>query len=225
VTNWFPTRTTILLGQLRTDGLLPSNSAPEFSQRGGQVPAGFSLEMLQTNGSGAIFFTTDGSDPRLVGGAVSPNAQSYSAPIPITGPTTIRARVLIGSNWSAMMEHVFFPPQDFSKLLITEIMYHPPSIGVVDSDEYEFVELKNAGTNTLSLNGLRFNGINFTFPANATLGPGQFYVLARNAARFAEKYPGVTINGTYSGRLDNGGRSSDDFSCARWPDCVGELRR
>ena len=207
VTNWFPTRTTILLGQLRNDGLFPNTSAPEFSQRGGQVPAGFQLEMAQTNGSGAIFFTTDGSDPRLVGGGVSPTAQSYSTAIPITAPTTIRARVLIGGNWSAIMEHVFFPPQDFSKLLITEIMYHPPNVGAIDSDEYEFVELKNAGTNTLSLGGLRFNGITYTFPANATLAPGQFYVLVRNAARFSEKYPGVTMNGAYSGRLDNGGEA------------------
>ena len=205
VSNWFPTRTSILLAQLRIDRLFPSNAAPEFSQRGGQVPAGFQLEMLHTNSSGAIFFTTDGTDPRLVGGNVSPTAQSYSEPIAINSPTTVRARVLIGTNWSAIMEHVFFPPQDFSKLLITEIMYHPPGVGAVDSDEYEFVELKNAGTNTLSLAGLRFNGITYAFPANATLAPGQFYVIARNAARFAEKYPGVTLNGTYSGRLDNGG--------------------
>lgn len=207
VTNWFPVRTAILINQLRIDGLFPSNAAPEFSQRGGQVPAGFSLEMLHTNSTGAIFYTTDGSDPRAVGGAISSTAQSYSGLIPITGPTLVRARVLAGSTWSALIEHVFFPPQDFSKLLITEIMYHPPGIGAVDSDEYEFIELKNAGTNTLSLNGLRFNGITFTFPNGATLAPGQFYVLARNAARFAEKYPGVTINGLYSGRLDNGGET------------------
>jgi CotH protein/lamin tail-like protein/Ig-like domain-containing protein/F5/8 type C domain-containing protein/chitobiase/beta-hexosaminidase-like protein/thrombospondin type 3 repeat protein len=205
VTNWFPARTAILLGQLRTDSLFPATAAPEFSQRGGQVPTGFQLEM--TNTSGAILFTTDGSDPRLVGGGVSPTARSYSGPIPITAPTTVRARVLIGSTWSALMEYVFFPPQDFSKLLITELMYHPPNVGPIDSDEYEFVELKNVGTNMLSLGGLRFNGMTYTFPANATLAPGQFYVLARNAARFAERYPGVPINGTYSGRLDNGGET------------------
>ena len=207
VTNWFPTRTAILLGQLRQDNLFPLTVAPEFSQRGGQVPAGFQLEIIHTNGSGAIFFTTDGSDPRLVGGAVSPTAQSYSVPIGITGPTVVRARVLTGTSWSPIIEHVFFPPQDFSKLLITEVMYHPPNVGAIDSDEYEFVELKNAGTNTLSLGGLRFNGITYNFPANATLAPEQFYVIARNAARFSEKYPGVAIHGAFSGRLDNGGET------------------
>ena len=204
-TNWIQPRTGILLSQLRADDLFPATAAPIFSQFGGEVPAGFQLEMQHTNNSGAIFFTTDGGDPRAVGGTVSGTAQSYSVPIPITAPTTVRARVLTGTNWSAIIEYVFFPPQDFSKLLITELMYHPPNVGPVNSDEYEFVELKNAGTDALTLGGLRFNGITYSFPANAALGPGQFYVLVRNAARFAEKYPGVTINGIYSGRLDNGG--------------------
>ena len=35
--------------------------------------------------------------------------------------------------------------------------------------------------------------------------PGQFFVLVRNAAKFAERYPGVTLRGVYTGRLDNGG--------------------
>jgi len=35
-------------------------------------------------------------------------------------------------------------------------MYNPPAVGLVDGDEYEFLEFKNTGTNTLSLSGLRF---------------------------------------------------------------------
>jgi len=37
------------------------------------------------------------------------------------------------------------------------------------------------------------------------LEPGQFFVLVRDAVAFASKYPGVTIHGSYSGQLDNGG--------------------
>src|SRR5207244_1595377 len=108
LTTWFPPRTALVLQQLRVDQLYPSNAAPSFSQLGGSVPAGYNLEITQTNGSGAIFFTTDGTDPRLIGGGVSPSAQAYAAPIPINSPGVIRARVLIGTNWSALLEYTFY---------------------------------------------------------------------------------------------------------------------
>jgi hypothetical protein len=208
VLNWFPPRPNLVLSQLRGDGLYPSNAAPTFSQFGGNVPAGYSLQITHTNSSGVIYFTTDGSDPRLIGGGVAPTAQAYSMPIIINGPTLVRARVLIGANWSALVEAVFSPPQDLSKLLITEIMYNPPVVGAVDGDEFEFLEFKNTGTNTINLSSLRFTaGITFTFPGGTFLGPGQFFVLVRNPAQFGAKYPGVAINGVYSGRLDNAGET------------------
>src|SRR6185436_7181090 len=91
-------------------------------------------------------------------------------------------------------------PQDLSKLVISEIMYHPASGGLVDSDEFEFLELKNAGTNALNLGGLRFSGINFTFANNTMLAPGQFFLLARNVMEFTNRYPGVAVNGVYTGK-------------------------
>src|SRR5439155_685771 len=36
---------------------------------------------------------------------------------------------------------------------------------------------------------------------------GQFFLLARNPAQFAARYPGVTVNGVYAGKLDNGGEA------------------
>jgi hypothetical protein len=37
------------------------------------------------------------------------------------------------------------------------------------------------------------------------LAPGQFFVLGRNAAMLQAKYPGLVVQGLYSGKLDNGG--------------------
>ncbi|HET7624351.1 MAG TPA: lamin tail domain-containing protein, partial [Verrucomicrobiae bacterium] len=73
-------------------------------------------------------------------------------------------------------------------------------------NDLEFLELKNIGTNTLDLSGLTFtSGINFTFTNGTWLGPDQFFVLVRNVTAFAAKYPGVAINGSYTGQLDNSG--------------------
>jgi hypothetical protein len=208
MTNYLPYRSGIVLQQLRNRGLYPNLAAPNFSQFGGTVPDGYELVLSHTNASGAIYFTTDGSDPRLIGGSANPSVQSYSLPIPINEPLYVRARVLNGTNWSAIVEAVFQPPQDLTRLLVTEIMYNPPDVGLTNGDEFEFVELKNTGSATLNLSNLRFTGgITFNFSNGSFLGAGQFFVLVRNPTQFAAKYPDVTINGVYSGGLDNGGEN------------------
>ena len=126
MTNWFPTRANVVLQQLKNDKLFPAVSAPGFNQAGGVVPAGFNLELSHTNAAGVIFYTTDGGDPRQVGGAVSAAAQAYSLPLTVNGPLWVRARVLAGTNWSALAEAIFQPPQDLGSLVISEIMYNPP---------------------------------------------------------------------------------------------------
>jgi hypothetical protein len=207
VTNFFQHLTADNLARFRAANLYPSLGAPEFSQFGGAVPNGFALVITHTNVAGAIYFTLDGSDPREYGtGTVSANAQSYSVPILIQRPTVVRSRVLSAGDWSALVEATFYPPQDLSKLALTEIMYHPPDLGLTPGNDLEFLELKNTGTTNLDLSGLTFtSGITFTFTNGTILGPGQFFVLARNAAAFALKYPGVTVGGTYTGQIDNAG--------------------
>ena len=68
---YFAQRTGILLDQLRARGWYPVE-APEFEPHGGEVEAGFSPVI--TAGPGTVYVTMDGSDPRLPGGAVNPNA-------------------------------------------------------------------------------------------------------------------------------------------------------
>jgi hypothetical protein len=204
--DYLPYRSGVVLQQLRNRGLYPNLAAPQFSQYGGAVPAGYPLTISHTNTSGTIWFTLDGGDPRLRGGTVSASAESYSGAIVINMPTVVRARVKDGATWSALVEATFYPPQDLTGLRITEIMYNPPRFGVVDGDELEFLELKNTGVTEIDLTGLSFTaGITFAFTSNTRLAPGAFWLLARNAAQFAAKYPGVTVNGVYSGKLDNGG--------------------
>lgn len=87
VNNFIPPRNNILLQQLReavlfdaggenfrgaAAPLFSSVDAPQFSQRGGQVAVGFDLFL--TAPTGDVYYTIDGSDPRLVGGGINPNA-------------------------------------------------------------------------------------------------------------------------------------------------------
>jgi len=207
-TAWFNGRNATVISQLRAAGLYPSINPPEFNQHGGNVPANFQLIINNPNGVGSAYFTLDGSDPRVPGGTVANGAQVYTQPIILVSPTRVRTRVRNGAVWSALNEAQFYPPQDFTKLQLSEIMYNPPRFGNVDGDEVEFLELKNTGTNALELTGLAFTrGINFTFTNEAALGAGQYFVLARNAAQFAAKYPGAPLHGLYTGKLENNGEN------------------
>ncbi|HXG49315.1 MAG TPA: lamin tail domain-containing protein, partial [Methylomirabilota bacterium] len=203
-------RTAVLLNQLRADGLFPNLNAPIFSTRTSAVPAGFSLYLTNNNAGGQIFYTTDGSDPRLRGGNVSPAAIAYTpgTPIVINFPVTIRARVRNGTTWSAIRERTFYPAQDLRPLLVSEIMYNPPDVGATSGSAFEFLELKNTGTNVIDLGGLTFTaGINYTFTNGSRLAPGQFWVLASNPTQFAAKYAGRAASGAYTGSLNNGGET------------------
>jgi hypothetical protein len=94
-------------------------------------------------------------------------------------------------------------------LLITEIMYHPPS-GATNftSDDFEFIELKSVAPTNLELSGLCFtNGINYTFPVGTFLAPRHFIVLVSNPAAFTNRYPAVHVDGIYTGKLSNTGEN------------------
>jgi hypothetical protein len=87
-------------------------------------------------------------------------------------------------------------------------MFDPPAAGAWTGDEFEFLEIKNNGTNTLQLGFFSFTaGIEFAFTNGVRLEPGKFLVLARNAAAFQWKYPGVAVDGVYAGKLNNGGET------------------
>lgn len=206
---YFPDRSAAVLDQLQGAGLWPPPvAAPRFSQSGGEMPAGFALGLTHTNQSGTIYYTIDGSDPRSVGGTVSRPANAYSAPITLSSSSIVRARVKASTGWSPLIEASFHPAQDFRGLRVTEVMFNPPKLNEVDGDQFEFIELKNTGLSTLDLGGVSFSaGIGFTFTNGTFLRPGGFVVLAANATNFASKYPGVPIQGWYTGKLDDAGET------------------
>ncbi|MGZ8900282.1 MAG: lamin tail domain-containing protein, partial [Limisphaerales bacterium] len=204
--SFLPQRTQIVLNQLRADSLYPAVVAPSFNQLGGNVNPGFNLTMSAP--AGQIYYTLDGTDPRLPGGATSSRAIPYAGAITLNDNAMVKARVLSGGVWSALNEAQFNIIRTFKELLITEIMYNPPAVGIVDGDEFEFIEFKNIGSSELAIGGIRFtNGVQYEFPAGTRLAQGAFFVLVRNPEVFASKYPGVRIDGVYTNNLSNGGEA------------------
>jgi len=203
-TNYFPLRSANVLNQYKAIGLFPSVSAPGFNQLGGNVPAGFALTMINPNAGGKIYYTTNGTDPRVYGsGAVASGALVYTngTPLVLNRSVDVKARVLNGS-WSALTEGDFTVGSLGVPLRITELMYNP-----IGGSTYEFLEVQNIGPVPLDVSGFSFYGINFTFPDGTTIQPGAVLVLANNGSpsAFATRYPGVTVFGYYGGNLNNGG--------------------
>ncbi len=71
ISNFFPTRIGVVIGQLRNDSWYPNTNPPTYNQHGGYVSSGFNLTMTNPNGSGTIYYTLDGSDPRISGDSAS----------------------------------------------------------------------------------------------------------------------------------------------------------
>jgi hypothetical protein len=118
------------------------------------------------------------------------------------------------SDWRGSSEIGGSPGKDDEKktldsallnLRITEIQYHPDYSDSLGRDSLEFIELKNVGSETLTLTGVIFSsGIEYAFPVGATLQPGAFCMLASNAKWFKSQY-GFKPYDEYIGQLRNSG--------------------
>lgn len=103
-------------------------------------------------------------------------------------------------------------------LRITEIYYHPANptadeiaAGFADAEAFEFIEVTNFSTNTVSLDGARFTlGILYDFSTGDAreLPSGASLILARNPLAFAKRFPAAPKpSGTYTDGLSNGGET------------------
>ena len=91
---FFSARTQIVINQMRSVGMFPDMALISFNQYGGEIIPGFELLMSQSNGTpGTIYYTLDGSDPRIWGGGINPNAAVFEH------DTTSMALISKGSIW------------------------------------------------------------------------------------------------------------------------------
>ncbi len=111
---------------------------------------------------------------------------------PVTGASNTVAAVYSGTV-----------PSPAGQVVINEIMYNPAVPGG------EYIELSNTSTNlTFDLSRWRFEGLSYTFPAGASLGPKGFLVLAANQPAFAGAYGAlIPVFGTFTGSLQGNGET------------------
>lgn len=203
---FFPQRADIVLGFFYNDDVYPDTEAPYFNQPGGQITPGFALTITNPNGTGTIYYTLDGTDPReaFTGNVVG---TPYGSSITLNETTHVKARVKDGTEWSALCEAVFDTGLVKNNLRITEIMYHPKDTGDPNDPNKEFIELRNIGAETINLNLVSFTeGIHFTF-GDIQLASGDYIILVHDLDAFEAQYDtaGMNIAGEYTGRLANEG--------------------
>ena len=217
---WLPTRRDKVAQQLRNRGLYPdlappvmrSNGAVIAQRKWGAAPGTMITLENSDNERGTIFYTTDGTDPRAIGGDVSEDAMGGGdGETVIVSGTVLKARVKDGNQWSPLREVLYIQNIGKSLLKISEIHYHTydndSGPDTTDASEYEFLEIKNCSNKTIHLTGAAFTeGIFYTFPDNAAIGPGGYIVLSANPKAFRERY-GFQPFGKYLRGLDNSGET------------------
>ncbi len=210
-------RTSYVISLFKDLGLYPLIPSPEYlidnkSMHGGHLTTDRQLLTLTNEGYGEIYYTTDGTDPRLPGGEINTSIL-YSAPIPLTKTSMIKSRTYNNGKWSALNEAVFTVGLISESLRITEIMFHPASgyTELYNRSDFEFIELKNIGTTgSINLSMIHFtDGITFTFPS-FELNPGEYIVLVKDLDAFLLRYPDADptkVLGPFSGSLNNAGET------------------
>lgn len=202
-----PLRPDLTKDQYSRLGLVPSTPPPVFSRERGVLTDAKPLAMsVQGTDNPVIYFTVDGSDPRLPGGAVSPTARIYQIPLTVSKRTRIQARTLIGSVWSPLQSGDFHPAGDPADLQISELLYAPLPMAPYAGKDLEFIEILNAGPAAVSLDGLVLEGgIQFKFPAGVSLDPHGRVVVVSNLTAFRARHPAAPVAGEYNGNLSNSG--------------------
>ena len=216
--DYFPNRTLVAVNQLKDAKLYSNMDAPIVKRN--EIPinsevvkfnSSVSVSLSKLNNTGIIYYSTDGIDPRKIGGDISKSAKVSSAELlSINSTTIIKARTYYYGMWGALRQISFIQTtEDYSGLKVTELHYHPLD-NIIDKDtidgkKYEFIEFKNTGEDAINIGGLVLDSaVYYEFPENEILESGEFYVISSKTDKFYEFY-GMESSGNYKGYFSNGG--------------------
>jgi len=219
---FFPNRTNILIDQLKAEGLYSDLKPPVIYISGMNPPDGLyylsgteDVNINRNNSSGSIYYTTNGKDPRAIGGGISDDAlevTSQEGTFNLQHSSQILARVKDGNNWSPLRKVSVMKPastENYAGLKVTELNYNPLGAVIdgatIPGSEFEFIEFKNTGNNPLNISGVHLDSaVQYTVPSTTILMPGEYYVIADKPGDFYNLY-GLVASGNFTGNFSNGG--------------------
>ncbi|MBN2775803.1 MAG: CotH kinase family protein, partial [Prolixibacteraceae bacterium] len=205
INNVLKTRNEEFIAILKSYGFYPAIDPPQIScsKNNNHV---ITVQIINPNSEGNIFYTINDKDPRNQGGSLYSNAKkagSDTIEFETNKGILIKSRILEGNTWSALNEFPVIPVNNTKNLLITEIMFSPDSLNGIKGKFFEFIELKNTGDDLIDISGIKITGgIDFAFPDPTYLYPDQFYILAKDETWFHQRY-GFYPDGVYRGKLNN----------------------
>ena len=215
-TTYFPRRTDIVVNQYRSNGLFPSIDAPRMQidgqfQHGGEVEATASLDFDAD--AGTVYYTLDGSDPRMTGG--DPAGTAFTQPVTLNESTTVSARLRAADGtWSALSTANFVVVPAANVIVVSEVNYNPHDVTVAETSiipnlstsDFEFIEVLNTGATTVNLLDMQFaDGVEFRFP-DFSLASGERAVVVENLDGFRARYgESPRVIGQWNGGLANNG--------------------
>lgn len=143
----------------------------------------------------AVYLTAATSDPQP-----KPTRILDAVRCEVTEPDVTFGRFPDGSDYLGCLSAATFEAPNAQPLVrdivINEIMYSH----ALRDDRYEYVELYNRGTKTISLSGWAFtDGIEYEFGDDAVMKPGSYLVIAADPNTLASAYTDLTIGSNLVG--------------------------
>ncbi len=202
-------------------------AAPTFSgQFGGLIASPYNFTISNPNGTGTIYYTLDGTDPRGIDGVLTAGALTGASPLPVTlnNTSTVRARIYVSTTqWSPLVEASYLVGSlaSSANLVISKIHYHP-----ISNEQEEFIEVMNVSAVSVDLTGCAFTlGVEFHFPPGYTLDHGARALVVRDTTAFKNAHPAVPVGIIVPGVFENSSNLSNSGERIQLLDASGGVIR
>jgi len=190
--------------EVKKVGMYPVAEPPDFYNESEKIitstyeyPENFYITITFPNPqSGNIYYTIDGTDPRLwnLTGNVSPEATKVAGidtTILVSQSMIIKARLKDGNVWSPIHE-LKINPQENSTIVINEINYDSDS----DFDTEDWIEIYNNSDDDISLDGWKLKDSKddniFNFSSGTVIKADAFLVICCDKSDFSSLFEDVT---------------------------------